>query len=119
MRSAVAWNVKGVGPEARETARASARRAGMSVGEWLNTVINDSADGDAAREEEERGEAEGFSAIHKHLDMLASRLGQIRAAGSTRPQDRRGDLESNLQGLETWLSGIAKDLARCGEEAPQ
>src|SRR3954454_20482439 len=35
------WHVKGVHPEARDSAREAARRAGMSVGEWLNSVILD------------------------------------------------------------------------------
>lgn len=38
MKSGVPWQVK-VRPEARETAREAARRAGMSVEEWLDTVI--------------------------------------------------------------------------------
>ena len=29
------WNVAGIAPEAREAARASARREGLSVSEWL------------------------------------------------------------------------------------
>jgi localization factor PodJL len=43
MKSGVGWHLKGVGREARETAREAARRSGMSVGEWLDTVIIDSA----------------------------------------------------------------------------
>jgi localization factor PodJL len=49
MTSGVLWNVKGVRPELRQTAREAARRSGMSVGQWLNNVIADSvADQDAA-----------------------------------------------------------------------
>ncbi|HEX3431840.1 MAG TPA: hypothetical protein VHT03_13245 [Rhizomicrobium sp.] len=33
------WNVAGITPEAREAARASARREGVSVGEWLTRRI--------------------------------------------------------------------------------
>jgi len=43
MKFGVPWHVKGVGRRARETAREAARRSGMSVGEWLDTVIIDSA----------------------------------------------------------------------------
>jgi localization factor PodJL len=42
MKSGVPWQVQ-VRPEARETAREAARRSGMSVEEWLDTVIIDSA----------------------------------------------------------------------------
>jgi localization factor PodJL len=39
MRSGGPWNLRGLRPEARAAARDAARRSGMSVGEWLNTVI--------------------------------------------------------------------------------
>ena len=43
MKSDVPWQVKGVRQRARETAREAARRSGMSVGEWLDNVILNSA----------------------------------------------------------------------------
>ena len=39
MKSGGPWNLRGLRPEARAAARDAARRSGMSVGEWLNTVI--------------------------------------------------------------------------------
>ena len=39
MKLGVPWSVKGIRPEARETAREAARRSGMSLGDWLNTMI--------------------------------------------------------------------------------
>ena len=39
MKSSGPWNLRGLRPEAREAARQAARRSGMSVGEWLNSVI--------------------------------------------------------------------------------
>jgi localization factor PodJL len=43
MKTGYPWRVKGIRPQARETAREAARRHGLSVGEWLNAVIIDSA----------------------------------------------------------------------------
>ena len=43
MKPGVPWQVKGVRAQARETAREAARRSGKSVGQWLDTVILDSA----------------------------------------------------------------------------
>ena len=43
MNKAVPWNIKGVDSDTREAAREAARRSGMSVGEWLNSVIADQA----------------------------------------------------------------------------
>ena len=39
MRSGVPWSVKGIEPEAREAAKQAARRAGVTLGAWLNQVI--------------------------------------------------------------------------------
>src|SRR5580658_6937400 len=39
MKSGGPWNLRGLRPETREAARDAARRSGMSVGEWLNSVI--------------------------------------------------------------------------------
>src|SRR5580700_3031907 len=49
MKSGGPWNLRGLRPEARAAAREAARRSGMSVGEWLNNVIQPSdADDDEA-----------------------------------------------------------------------
>jgi localization factor PodJL len=47
MTSGVPWQVEGIRPQARDTAQEAARRSGMSVGEWLDSVISDSAKSDA------------------------------------------------------------------------
>jgi localization factor PodJL len=39
MRPDIPWNVAGIPPEAREAARAAARREGLSVGEWVTRKI--------------------------------------------------------------------------------
>ena len=43
MDSDVHLTLKSVGPEAIEVAREAARRCGLSLGQWLNAVIMDSA----------------------------------------------------------------------------
>jgi localization factor PodJL len=45
MKSSGPWNLRGLRPKKREAARDAARRSGMSVGEWLNSIIR-SDDGD-------------------------------------------------------------------------
>ena len=44
MKPGIPWSVKGIEPEVREAAKDAARRAGMTLGEWLNTVILDQSD---------------------------------------------------------------------------
>lgn len=41
MKPGVPWSVKGIDPEVRAAAKTAARRAGMTLGEWLNGVILD------------------------------------------------------------------------------
>ncbi len=43
MVSASPWSVKGVEPAAREAAKIAARRAGMTLGQWLNQTIRRTA----------------------------------------------------------------------------
>ncbi len=46
MKPGAPWQVSGVGREARQTAREAARRAGMSIGEWLDSIILELAEAD-------------------------------------------------------------------------
>jgi len=55
MRSAP-WHLKGIAPEARETAREAARRSGMSVGQWLNAVILDHAEVNASTDDDDESD---------------------------------------------------------------
>ena len=43
MNSRVPWSVEGIDPSVRERAEAAARRAGMSLNDWLNSTLGDSA----------------------------------------------------------------------------
>ena len=45
MKPGIPWSVKGIEQQARQAAKEAARQSGMTIGEWLNTVILDSADG--------------------------------------------------------------------------
>jgi localization factor PodJL len=42
MNSRVSWSIEGIDPSVRERAEAAARRAGMSLNEWLNSTVGDS-----------------------------------------------------------------------------
>ena len=48
MANSLPWSVKGVDPRTRDAAKAAARRAGMTLGEWLDTKIRDEAAEDLA-----------------------------------------------------------------------
>lgn len=44
MSAAAPWSVKGIDPKAREIAKDLARRSGMTLGEWLNSMILEDED---------------------------------------------------------------------------
>lgn len=44
MATSLPWSVKGVDPRTRDAAKAAARRAGMTLGEWLDHKIRDESD---------------------------------------------------------------------------
>jgi localization factor PodJL len=68
MATSLPWNVKGVDPRTRDAARAAARRAGMTLGEWLDTVI---------REEAADAPPDDASAATRELEALSERLGRL------------------------------------------
>ncbi len=45
MKPGIPWSVKGIEAEAREAAKFAARRSGMTLGEWLNSMILEQAEG--------------------------------------------------------------------------
>ncbi|WP_461343548.1 SEL1-like repeat protein [Brevundimonas sp. GN22] len=46
MSATAPWSVKGIDPKAREIAKDLARRSGMTLGEWLNSMIMDEPEDD-------------------------------------------------------------------------
>ncbi|HEY6834477.1 MAG TPA: hypothetical protein VI251_18545 [Pseudolabrys sp.] len=88
MKLSVPWNVKGIRPEARETAREAARRSGMSLGEWLNSVILQQAEdededlrGHGRDDEADEAYAEDLSTVHQRLDDLTRRIEHFARTG--------------------------------------
>lgn len=90
MKLGVPWRVKGIRPDARETAREAARRAGMSVGEWLNTVILDSADEEGVRlsrrgYDDDEDDNDQLFALHERIEELSRQLEHLQRAPARRP----------------------------------
>ncbi len=78
MKLSVPWSVKGIRPEARETAREAARRSGMSLGEWLNTVILHQAQEESDDDDTDNHE---LSAVNQRLDDLSRKIEQFGRTG--------------------------------------
>src|SRR5690348_3713253 len=79
MKFGAQWSVKGIRPEARESAQKAARRSGMSLGDWLNSVILNSAEGEEDQYDEHDGQ--DIAALHGRLDELNRRIEQLTRRG--------------------------------------
>jgi localization factor PodJL len=78
MKFGVPWSVKGIRPEARETAREAARRSGMSVGDWLNTVILDNASEQGVDPHaEDAHDEDAIASVHERLDDLTRKIDRL------------------------------------------
>jgi localization factor PodJL len=97
MRFGLPWRVKGIRYEARETAEAAARRAGLPLNEWLSTVILQQAGGQGfnqPRPTERSGDrADDFSKVQLRLDDLARRIEHVARKGPAAyaPKRNRND----------------------------
>ncbi|HET9619186.1 MAG TPA: hypothetical protein VFP74_18620 [Pseudolabrys sp.] len=90
MKFGVPWSVKGIRPEARESAREAARRSGMSLGEWLNNVILEQAEDGRApgHEDDDDGDyADELSGVHERLDDLTRKISHF-SRGAAKPAPR-------------------------------
>ena len=88
MTRAVPWNINGVDFDAREAAKVAARRAGLSLGEWLNNVIAEQA-ADLGVNFDDIGERDRLEAVTARLATLSSRPAQ-NSLRNTRRSDRYG-----------------------------
>ncbi|ABD09292.1 Sel1-like protein [Rhodopseudomonas palustris HaA2] len=82
----VSWSVEGIEPSVRERAEAAARRAGMSLADWIDGQLGDSAPqphptADTTRESIRAPLAEKnateVAEIHQRLDSIARQIDQI------------------------------------------
>lgn len=104
MANSLPWSVKGVDPRTRDAAKAAARRAGMTLGEWLDHKI---------RDESEEAPA---SAAPEQLDIAAlserlARLSQGRTDTAPRQpvsNPSRGAIES-LVGQAAALESMTRE----------
>jgi localization factor PodJL len=89
MNSRVSWSVEGIDPSVREKAEAAARRAGMSLSDWLNSTIGESAppnlrDSATPQPMLPSQETKDVADIHQRLDSITRQIEQI-----SRPAPRR------------------------------
>src|ERR1041385_1036826 len=93
MKFGVPWSVKGIRPEARDTAREAARRAGVPLSEWLNAVILQQAEEQGIEPHADDEDDSDVAGVHQRLDDLSRRIEQMNRSGPAAYAPRRGRSE--------------------------
>jgi localization factor PodJL len=137
--AAAPWSVKGIDPKAREVAKDLARRSGMTLGEWLNSMIMEDEDegyatlprrGGAADSYERRSrsrrlddaydfpEPDGHR-ISASIDVIAARLeaAERRSTAAIQGVDQAvAGLMRRLDGQDVETQGHARRIDDIAEE---
>jgi localization factor PodJL len=126
MNSRLSWSVEGIDPTVRERAEAAARRAGMSLSDWLNSTIGDFTPPDFGAPTDPRPvppsrQTPDVLDIHQRLDSIKRQIEQI-----SRPAPR-GDAPRNdaarsepavARQLNDAISRLDARLAQISNPAP-
>ncbi|WP_235561368.1 hypothetical protein [Brevundimonas sp. Root1279] len=121
MSAAAPWSVKGIEPRAREIAKDLARRSGMTLGEWLNSMIMEDgteeegvvpltrrphASDSYERRTRSRRLDDAYGPGEDLLHRLAASIDAI--AGRLEAAERRSTVA--IQGVDQAVSGIVRRL---------
>jgi localization factor PodJL len=101
MKPGVPWSVKGIEPDVREAAKVAARRSGMTLGEWLNSKILETADDipDTRPDPYARSAVAPSHALERtasRLEDIAEQLSRLSRRDSETAQRVAGPLEQRL-----------------------
>lgn len=126
MRFGLPWRVEGIRHEARETAEAAARRAGLPLNEWLNTVILQQAGRQEPRPQPHSvahsdDRADDFSRVQLRLDDLTRRVEHVARKGPAAyaPKQNRYDTDLIADQVERLEQRIREVASHRPELAPQ
>ena len=98
------WSVDGIDPSVRERAEAAARRAGMTLNDWLSSTVGDSSPPNVRVPSEPRPQlSRDVADIHQRLDSITRQIEQISQA------PRRND-PSREQGVARQLNDAISRL---------
>jgi localization factor PodJL len=117
MNSRVSWSVEGIDPSVREKAEAAARQAGMSLSEWLNSTLGNSAPANFRTAPDPRPmlpgeESRDVADIHQRLDSITRQIEQI-----SRPTPRNDEPRTDGPTGDAPCNGAPLNDAARGEPA--
>ncbi len=124
------WSVKGVRPESRVAAKVAARRAGLTIGEWLNRAIMDAAKHSIQGTEDTAVSnqlpalplselAKAIEALGGHIQKQGERADKNTGLGKADVEETIAPMVRSVRRLEenvdARLSALGKDIKKQGE----
>ncbi|WP_298252782.1 hypothetical protein [Bradyrhizobium sp.] len=117
MNSRVSWSNESIDPAVRDRAEAAARRAGVSLNDWLNLNVGEAAPPNSRSPSDQRPampakQSRDVDDIHQRLDAIARQIEQI-SQGRPRSEAPRGEppvakqLNDAIARLDARLSQIS------------
>ncbi|WP_186420684.1 hypothetical protein, partial [Bosea sp. CS1GBMeth4] len=108
MATSLPWSVKGVDPRTRDAAKAAARRAGMTLGEWLDSKIREEAgEPNAAANDTEDHD---LAALSDRLARLSQ--GTMQTAAAPQPASPKPDVARERMDAFITQAALAERLTR-------
>ncbi|NOJ48967.1 tetratricopeptide repeat protein [Bradyrhizobium archetypum] len=117
MNSRVSWSVDGIDPSVRDRAEAAARRAGMSLNDWLNSTIGEPQPPNfGAPSDRPSRQIPDVADIHQRLDSITKQIEQI-SRPAARGEVARGEPTVARQ-LNDAISRLDARLSQISNPAP-
>src|SRR4249920_252790 len=121
MNSRVSWSVDGIDPSVRERAEAAARRAGMTLNDWLNSTVGEPAPPSFGAPSEPRPamsrQMPDVADIHQRLDSITRQIEQISRPATPRGEPARSEPTVARQ-LNEAISRLDARLSQISNPAP-
>ena len=136
MKPGIPWSIKGIESETREAAKAAARRSGMTLGQWLNGMIQEGAEPQEPTQESrnsakkpakkrkkpnkknKKTAAKKASKIDHRLSDLADQLNALSEKGQATAVNRFVEYDNEPvaeRALEKMIERIERGEAQTGE----
>lgn len=116
MKPGAPWSIKGVDSDAREVAKAKARAADMTLGQWLNRAIAEADKPQAATPApaaQPQGSSLDTARLMRAISEVARRVDQVRDTPSA-PADS-SKLEAAVDSIGRRLTGLERSLAAAAD----